>query len=249
MSWKVKLLAILVVAAAAAAPALRRRNRWAQTVNGISRIDELLIPIDAATLLSLRAAIAAGGQTANVSDSKPQFVYATIRLEDGRSILVRPAYTEGLAPEGTIITARLMDFLRAAADDPKAGGIAVNPGAAAPAFSATLEKHQVLRLLESLKRRGFEETPPRRPAAAPETVIPAMSTGTWVVRLDAPPPDKRRALVAAIRGLSGKGPAEAKALLDSAPVVVAQGLSPAEARRWKAELNAAGGMVSISELP
>jgi len=59
------------------------------------------------------------------------------------------------------MTMGLMDFLRSAADDPRAQGIAVNPGSAGAPFAAILEDDGVERLIASLKRRGFAESPAR----------------------------------------------------------------------------------------
>ncbi|HAH06884.1 MAG TPA: hypothetical protein DCM05_10220 [Elusimicrobia bacterium] len=133
--------------------ALRKQLAYAKLVSRISRTEEFLVPIEAGSLLALSSAAASGLPAAGL---KPVFVYAQASFE-GRTLTVRPAYTEKQAPEGPMMTMKPMGFLLSAAADPKAEGVAINPGAAAAPFSSTLDAAATRRVIGSLQRRGFGE--------------------------------------------------------------------------------------------
>lgn len=236
-----------VLAAAALAAALGgcARSQWQTIVDEFAQLSEFMMPIEPSGLLALQA----GGR---LSDMPP--VYMTIQHK-GQSLLVRPAYTESEAPEGANMSISLMAFLRAAADDPKAAGIALNPGKTR--ISIVLEKEEVLRLIAALKERGFTEPPPAppRPAApvlefavppplTPESK-PVMEPGTWLVRLIALPENHKIATIKVIREFTGLGLADAKALTDNLPSVLVRGISQADAYRMKHALEPLGVTVEL----
>ena len=96
----------------------------------------------------------AAAEGRNASTLRPRFTYATVTLEDGRALKVRPAFNEQLAPAGAVMSVSHMDFLRWALEDPAAEGVALNPGAK-PEYSAVVEKSELPRLMRSLETRGL----------------------------------------------------------------------------------------------
>ena len=155
MSRKGLILGVLALIAVAAYFGLRGQARYAKIVTELSHIDTFEVPIES----TFHSALLEGAQKGlNLKDLKlhPKFTYLAVRVGEA-DLLVRPAYTEGRAPQGAVMTMPLMEFLRSTADDPRAQGIAVNPGVAGGTFSVTLEKPQILRVIESLKRRGFKD--------------------------------------------------------------------------------------------
>jgi len=233
-------LAALAVLAVVASLALRKQNRWAQKVNRFSAANVLVAPIDVSTLLEMQAAASARGL-------KPRFTYATVALEDGRRVPARPAYYEPNAPEGAVMTISPMDFLLSARDDSGAEAVALNPGLG-PELSATVEKGDLMSLVASLERRGFRASSQAAPAspvtaappAAPEPPPIPNEPGTWTVKIQEVAPEKKVAVIVALRRLSGKGLAEVKELVESAPGVVGEGLSANTSHRWFETLTAAG---------
>lgn len=156
-----KLIAAVVLLPALAAGffALRAQHRWANVVNEFTRTESFLVPIDPSTLLSLQAAVEKDGVAANVSTLAPQFTYLSVQV-GGKNMTVRPAYTEKHAPVGTLMSANPLGFLRSAAEDPKAEGVAINPNVPDAPYTAVLDRDGVLRMIESLKRRGLDEPKP-----------------------------------------------------------------------------------------
>ena len=156
-----KLLAavVLIPALVAGFFALRAQHRWASVVNEFTRTDLFLVPIDPSTLDTLKAAVEKEGAAANVAGIAPRFTYLTVQV-DGKNMTVRPAYTEKHAPVGTLMSANPLGFLRSAADDPKAEGVAINPNVADAPYTAVLDRDGVLRMIESLKRRGLDKPMP-----------------------------------------------------------------------------------------
>lgn len=152
---------VLVAAGTAAFLGLRARHRWANIVNEVSRTEKFLVPIDPAMLLAMRRALEKDGLAANVSTIKTQYTYLTVPVE-GKSLVVRPAYTENNAPVGTLMSANPIGFFRSAAEDSKAEGVAINFEVPDARFSAILDKAGVFRMIESLKKRGLD-----KPQAAP----------------------------------------------------------------------------------
>jgi large subunit ribosomal protein L7/L12 len=59
------------------------------------------------------------------------------------------------------------------------------------------------------------------------------------------PGDKKIQVIKAVRAATGLGLKEAKALVDSAPKAVKEGLEPVEADKLKADLEEAGGEVEL----
>ena len=59
------------------------------------------------------------------------------------------------------------------------------------------------------------------------------------------PGDKKIQVIKAVRAATGLGLKEAKALVDSAPKAVKEGLEPEEADKLKADLEEAGGEVEL----
>ena len=66
------------------------------------------------------------------------------------------------------------------------------------------------------------------------------------VMLDEVPADKKIAILKVVRGLTGLGLKEAKDLVESAPKLVQEGLGKDAAEDAKAQIEAAGGKVSLT---
>ena len=66
------------------------------------------------------------------------------------------------------------------------------------------------------------------------------------VMLDEVPADKKIAVLKIVRGLTGLGLKEAKDLVESAPKLVQEGLGKDAAEDAKAQIEAAGGKVSLT---
>ncbi len=156
---KILAAAILIPALVAGFYALRAQHRWANVVNEFTRTEVLLVPIDLSTLETLKAAVEKDGVAANVAGIAPQFTYLTVRIGE-KNLTVRPAYTEKHAPVGTLMSADPLGFLRSAADDPKAEGVAINPNVPDAPYTAVLDRDGVLRMIKSLKRRGLDKPAP-----------------------------------------------------------------------------------------
>jgi large subunit ribosomal protein L7/L12 len=111
----------------------------------------------------------------------------------------------------------------------------------------------VLELSERIKAREgeFGLSAPSFPAAAPAPGAGAdgadggaEESSTVDVVLTAPG-DKKIQVIKAVRAATGLGLKEAKALVDSAPKAVKEGLEREEADKLKAELEEAGGEVEL----
>lgn len=267
ISWKTKLLAILLLGGAAATPVLLKQHRWAQKVNAFSGYKELIMPIEAGSLESLLASArdpSSAGQPGAAFKFKPRPTYEKAVLDDGRAVTVRPGYTEKEAPQGAFSSIPTLDLLRAVLEDDRADGFALNPGVAAPPASFVLGRDEVARMISSLKKRGFQESPRNWAAQRPEPVSPAEPApdapetprlpytqpqpGKWVVKVtDQATPENKIKLVIAVRDITGRGLADSKALVESLPGTVVEGVSRADAVRIRDVLNQAGAMCSIYE--
>lgn len=132
--------------------ALQPQMRYAEKVNELSRRGPYLVPVEGDYVAMLAQAAKEGKRAHEVP--APVFPCVTVQHE-GRALAVRPLYTEKDAPEGGVMSMEIMTFLVSAAADPKAEGIALNPGVPNASYAVVLPKDQVPRLIESLKRRGF----------------------------------------------------------------------------------------------
>src|SRR5213078_998697 len=83
------------------------------------------------------------------------------------------------------------------------------------------------------------------PAAAPTDGAEAEDEATTVDVVLTAPGDKKIQVIKAVRAATGLGLKEAKALVDSAPKAVKEGLEPDEAEKLKADLEEAGGEVEL----
>jgi large subunit ribosomal protein L7/L12 len=78
---------------------------------------------------------------------------------------------------------------------------------------------------------------PAAPAAEEQT--------EFKVELAEVPADKKIAAIKAVKNLLGIGLSDAKAKVESAPVILAEGLSKEDAAKYKEELTAAGSTVNL----
>lgn len=155
MPKKLAVVALALAAAAAAAwQALLPQRLYAKMLLELGAFPTLVVPVEAG-YQELVAAAAKEGKRAHELPP-PAFTYASV-MHEGRTLRVRPAYSEKEAPEGAFITMSLLAFMRSAADDPKAEGAALNPGVAKAPFSVILPKDQTQRVVASLIRRGYRE--------------------------------------------------------------------------------------------
>ena len=65
------------------------------------------------------------------------------------------------------------------------------------------------------------------------------------ISLDEVPADKKIAVLKVVRGLTGLGLKEAKGLVESAPIIVQEGIAKEAAEDAKKQIEAAGGKVSL----
>ena len=110
----------------------------------------------------------------------------------------------------------------------------------------------VLELAERIK--ALEETFGVTAAAPVAAAAPAAADGggaaaeeeqtEFTVSLDAAG-DKKIQVIKVVRSLTGLGLKEAKELVDNAPSVVKEGVTKEEAEQVKAQLEEAGGLVSV----
>lgn len=81
-------------------------------------------------------------------------------------------------------------------------------------------------------------------AAAPGAAVagaPAEEQTEFAVSLDSFDAAKKIAVIKAVKALTNLGLGEAKALVEGAPKVIKEGLSKADADKWIADIEAAGG--------
>jgi len=83
------------------------------------------------------------------------------------------------------------------------------------------------------------------PAAAPTDGAEAEEESATVDVVLTAPGDKKIQVIKAVRAATGLGLKEAKALVDSAPKAVKEGLEREEAEKLKADLEEAGGEVEL----
>lgn len=155
MMKKLAIAAVVLAAAAAAAwRALLPQRLYAKMLLDLGAFPTLVVPVEAGYHERVAAAAREGKRVHELA--APTFTYLPVRHE-GRTLSVRPAYSEKEAPEGAFVTMSLLGFMRSAAEDPKAEGAAVNPGVVKAPFSAVLAKDQAQRVVASLRRRGYRE--------------------------------------------------------------------------------------------
>jgi len=83
-------------------------------------------------------------------------------------------------------------------------------------------------------------------AAGPAAAAPAAEEQTeFTVTLESIDAAKKIAVIKAVRGITGLGLGEAKALVEGAPKPLKEGVSKEEADKIKKEVEEAGGKVSI----
>ena len=81
--------------------------------------------------------------------------------------------------------------------------------------------------------------------AGPAAVEEVEEKTEFDVMLDEVPADKKIAVLKAVRGLTGLGLKDAKALVESAPTVVQEGVAKDAAEDAQKQLEEAGGKVSL----
>ena len=79
------------------------------------------------------------------------------------------------------------------------------------------------------------------PGAAAAGGAPAEEQTEFAVSLDSFDAAKKIAVIKAVKALTNLGVGEAKALVEGAPKVIKEGLSKADADKWIADIEAAGG--------
>lgn len=79
------------------------------------------------------------------------------------------------------------------------------------------------------------------PGAAAAGGAPAEEQTEFAVSLDSFDAAKKIAVIKALKALTNLGLGEAKALVEGAPKVIKEGLSKADADKWIADIEAAGG--------
>ncbi len=79
------------------------------------------------------------------------------------------------------------------------------------------------------------------PGAAAAGGAPAEEQTEFAVSLDSFDAAKKIAVIKAVKALTNLGLGEAKALVEGAPKVIKEGLSKADADKWIADIEAAGG--------
>lgn len=82
------------------------------------------------------------------------------------------------------------------------------------------------------------------PAAGAAGGAAAEEQTEFAVSLDSVDAAKKIAVIKAVKALTNLGLGEAKALVESAPKVIKEGLSKADADKWIADIVAAGGTAS-----
>jgi large subunit ribosomal protein L7/L12 len=116
-----------------------------------------------------------------------------------------------------------------------------------------LKAISVLELSERIKalEEEFGVSATAVAAAAPAGAVPAAGEdggeeeSTTVDVVLNGPGEKKIQVIKAVRAATGLGLKEAKALVDSAPKAVKEGLEPDEAEKLKSELEEAGGEVEL----
>ncbi len=79
------------------------------------------------------------------------------------------------------------------------------------------------------------------PGAAAAGGAPAEEQTEFAVSLDSFDAAKKIAVIKAVKALTNLGLGDAKALVEGAPKVIKEGLSKADADKWIADIEAAGG--------
>ena len=79
-------------------------------------------------------------------------------------------------------------------------------------------------------------------AAAPAAVVEEQTEFDVILTGDG---GKKINVIKEVRAITGLGLTEAKTLVESAPKAVKEGVSKADAEKWKAQIEAAGGTVEL----
>jgi len=78
-----------------------------------------------------------------------------------------------------------------------------------------------------------------------EVVVEAVTQEEWTLTLVSVPPDKKMAVVKAVKDVTGLGLKESKDLVEGAPKSLKEGISLSEATELKDKLTAAGAVVEV----
>ena len=105
---------------------------------------------------------------------------------------------------------------------------------------------QLNELVEALKEKyGVTAAAPVAVAAAGGGEAAAVEEQTEFTVVLTSPGDKKIQVIKEVRGITGLGLKEAKALVDGAPANVKEGISKEEANEIKEKIEAAGGQVDV----
>ncbi|MGN0740164.1 MAG: 50S ribosomal protein L7/L12 [Treponema sp.] len=111
------------------------------------------------------------------------------------------------------------------------------------ASMSVLEASELVKAMEE----KFGVTAAVAVAAAPGAAAPGAAEeeqSEFTVTLDSFDAAKKIGVIKAVKALTNLGLGEAKALVEGAPATVKEGLSKADADKWIAEIEAAGGKCS-----
>ncbi|MDE3016434.1 MAG: 50S ribosomal protein L7/L12 [Pseudomonadota bacterium] len=109
---------------------------------------------------------------------------------------------------------------------------------------SVMEAADLSKLLE--EKWGVSAAAPVAAAAGPAAAAaPAEAQTEFTVVLASAPADKKIGVIKEVRAITGLGLTEAKALVEGAPKPVKEGVSKADADKFKAQLIAAGATVEI----
>jgi large subunit ribosomal protein L7/L12 len=118
----------------------------------------------------------------------------------------------------------------------------------------TLSKLSVLEMAEL--KKALEEkwdvkaqaAAPVAQAAAPAAAEAAPESTEFNITLEAPPADKKIAIIKVVRVITGLGLKEAKDIVEGAPKVIKESASKNEADEIKKKIEEAGGKVTLKGL-
>ena len=106
-----------------------------------------------------------------------------------------------------------------------------------------LSEAEADKLVKELVAAGAKASK-KGPAGTSSTASSSSSSRGWSVTLDSIDSTKKIAIIKAVRAATGLGLADSKALVESTPKLVKDGLTEADANKLVADLNAAGGKAS-----
>ena len=122
-------------------------------------------------------------------------------------------------------------------------GVTKDQSLDASASMSVLEASELVKAMEE----KFGVTAAVAVAAAPGAAAPGAAEEEqteFTVTLDSFDAAKKIGVIKAVKALTNLGLGEAKALVEGAPATVKEGLSKADADKWIAEIEAAGGKCS-----